>query len=391
MRVLVLGAGAVGTVIADQLSRSKEVERIVVADIDPRKTRALKKKIGGTKVVVRKADASKLSDLVRVFKGNDMVVNATVPKYNLIVMEACLKAKCHYMDLSTGGPKEVTDTPELSEQMAYDERFRNAGLTAMLSMGVDPGTSNIFARYLANRMERVDEVLIRDGDNSTVDGVSFAALFSPATLIEECLLPPTVYRDGRFERTEPLSSREIYVFPQPIGPLTTFLVDHEEVETIPLNIKGIKRCDFRYALSEQFVETLKTLRSLGLTKDQPIRVGRFKVSPKDVLVSLLPDPKDLGPKVKGYTCVGTEVAGVQNGMPKRLYMYTMASHQECYEKYGVTGTAFQTGVPPAIGVEMLARGEITRKGTFTPELLDPEPWPEELRRHGMPVEIMDLT
>jgi saccharopine dehydrogenase (NAD+, L-lysine-forming) len=391
METVILGAGAVGTVIAGQLARSKDVERIVVADVDPKKTAALKEKVRGTKIVAKRADARKVQDLVRVFKGSDMVVNATIPNFNLVVMEACLRAKCHYMDMSTGGPKEATDTPELREQMAFDGRFKKAGLTAMLSMGVDPGASNIFARYLANRMERVDDVLIRDGDNSSVEGYSFAALFSPSTLIEECLLPPLVYRNGKFQRVQPLTGKEIYEFPQPIGQLVTFLVDHEEVETLPLNIKGVKNCDFRYALGEQFVEGLKLLDSIGLTKTRPIRVGKTMVVPKDVLVTLLPDPKDLGPRVRGHTCVGTEVSGVMDGRPKRLYMYTIASHEECYEKYKVTGTSFQTGVPPAIGVEMMARGEITRKGTFTPEFLDPEPWPEELRKHGMPVEIRDMT
>lgn len=390
MRVVILGAGAVGAVIAEQLTKSKHIDKVTLADLDLRKARALRHRLGSPKVVARKADASKVSELAKLLKGSDIVVNATIPKFNLSVMRAALRAKVHYMDLATGGPRELVGSPDIDEQLALGERFKNAGLTALLSMGVDPGCTNIFARYMANRMECVEEVLIRDGDNSTVDGHFFAPLFSPDTIIEECLLPPLVYREGQFIRMEPMSGGEVYNFPQPLGPLTTYYVDHEEVETIPANIPGVKRCDFKYALGDSFIQTLKALHAIGMTRSSPTNVGDLTVIPKSVLVSLLPDPSTLGPKVKGHSCVGVEVRGRAAGRPKRTFMYTMSSHEECYKNHGVTATAFQTGVPPAIAVEMIARGTIARRGAFTAEMLDPEPWPEELRRRGMPVEIVDL-
>jgi len=390
MKVVVLGAGAVGAVIADQLSKSEHIEKITVADMDLAKARALKQRLGSDKVVARKADASKIVQLAKLLKGNGFVVNATLPRFNLSVMRAALRAKVHYMDLATGGPRDLVGSPDMDEQMALDGKFRKAGLIGLLSMGVDPGCTNIFARYMANRMERVEDVLVRDGDNSTVDGHFFAPLFSPDTIIEECLLPPLAYRDGQFVRMEPMSGGEVYHFPQPIGPLTTYYVDHEEVETIPANIPGVRRCDFKYALGENFIQTLKALDSIGLTRSRPTTVGELEIVPKNVLVSLLPDPATLGPKVKGHSCVGVEVRGWSDGKPKGAFMYTMSSHEQCYKDHGVTATAFQTGVPPAIAVEMVARGEITRVGTFTAEMLDPEPWPDELRKRGMQVEIIDL-
>jgi len=390
MKVVVLGAGAVGAVIADQLTKSRHIEKITLADVDLKKAKMLRQKLGSEKVVARKADASKIVQLAKLLKGNGIVVNATIPKFNLFVMRAALRARVHYMDLATGGPRDLVGSADLDEQMALGEKFKRAGLTALLSMGVDPGCTNIFARYMANRMDRVEEVLVRDGDNSTVDGHSFAPLFSPDTIIEECLLPPLAYREGQFVRMEPMSGGEVYHFPQPIGPLTTYYVDHEEVETIPANIPGVRKCDFKYALGESFIQTLKALDSIGMTRAHPTLVGDMEVIPKNVLVSLLPDPATLGPKVKGHSCVGVEVRGWAAGTPKRVFMYTMSSHEDCYKAHGVTATAFQTGVPPAIAVDMIARGEIARTGTFTAEMLDPEPWPEELRKRGMPVEIIDL-
>ncbi len=363
----------------------------MAADIRPEKTAALIKRAHSKKVVPRRADAKNIKDLVGAFRDVDIVVNATIPLLNINVMKAALKADVHYMDLATGGPKEATDAPELREQQALDGAFKKAGLTALLSMGVDPGCSNIFARHLADRLDRVDELLVRDGDNSTVEGYSFAPLFSPDTLLEECLLPPLVYRSGRFERLEHLSGGEVYEFPDPVGPLPAYYVDHEEVETLPVNIKGLRKCDFKYALGENFVQTLRTLHEIGILGTKPVRVGGVRVVPKDVLVALLPDPAKLGPKVRGHSCVGVEARGREAGRRVRRYMYTVASHRDCYEKHGVTATAYQTGVPPAIGVEMIARGDITRTGTFTPELLDPEPWPEELARRGMAVKVADLA
>lgn len=389
--VVILGAGAVGTVVAGQLAQSKHVDRVVAADINSEKTEALSKRVRSKKVVSKAADARSVRNLVRVFRDVDMVVNATVPLFNLNVMKAAAAAKVHYLDMSTGGPKEFSDVPELAEQLALSGTFEKAGLTALLSMGVDPGTSNIFARHLADGMDRVDELLVRDGDNSTVEGHSFAALFSPESLIEECLLPPLIFRDGRFKRLPPLGDGQMYDFPAPIGPQMAYYVDHEEVETFPVNFKGIKKCDFKYALGEGFVQTLKALRDIGITGTKAVKVRGTEVVPRDLLISLLPDPASLGPKVKGHSCVGVEAAGFEGRKRVRRFMYTSASHSECYEKHRVTATAFQTGVPPAIAVEMMARGEITRRGAFTPEMLDPEPWPKELARRGMPVKVLDLS
>lgn len=389
--MIILGAGAVGTVVAGQLAQSKHVDRVVAADISSEKTEALQRRVRSKKVETRTADARNVNGLANAFRDVDMVVNATVPMFNIHVMKAALKARVHYMDMSTGGPKEFSDVPELAEQLSYDGAFRKAGLTALLTMGVDPGCSNIFGKYLADGMDRVDELLVRDGDTSTVEGHSFAALFSPESLIEECLLPPLVLRDGKFKRLEPLSECQMYDFPKPVGPQMAYYVDHEEVETLPVNVKGLKRCDFMYALGESFVQTLKALRDVGVTGTEPVKVGKTKVVPRDLLISLLPDPAKLAPKVKGHSCVGVEASGLEGRRKVRRYMYTPASHSECYEKYGVTATSFQTGVPPAIGVEMMARGEITRKGAFTPESLDPEPWPKELARKGMPVKVKELS
>jgi saccharopine dehydrogenase (NAD+, L-lysine-forming) len=255
-----------------------------------------------------------------------------------------------------------------------------------MGLGADPGMSNIFARHLADKMDSVDEIRVRDGDTAVSEEFAFPCLFSPDVLIDEVLNSPEIYKDGSLLRLPPLSGEEVYPFPDPVGPLTVYCVDHEEPETLSKFIgKGLRYADFKLALSSQTVEMLKVLKRLNFTSKEPIEVKGCKVAPKDVLLSLIPKPADLAGKVEGFSCLAVEAKGQKGGKKVKARAYTFMSHREAYEKYGVTATAYLTGTPPAIGAVMLAKGDIKTRGVIPPECLEPKPLLTAIKKKGINV------
>lgn len=381
MRILLLGVGAVGTVIATHLVNSPEVSKLVLGDIALGRVKNLAHRLKSEKASVLQVDAGDRKDLIRAIKQADIVINAALPRYNLLIMDVALKSKAHYIDLASDIPFDAVQS-----QLRLSDAYKAANLTAIMGLGEDPGMSNIFARSLADKMDRVDEIRVRDGDTGTSNEFAFPCLFSPDVLIDEVLNQPNMYKDGSLLRLAPLSGEEIYRFPDPIGSLTVYCVDHEEPETLSQFInKGIRYSDFKLALSPQTIEMLKILKQLNLTSKEPVEVKGCKIAPKDVLISLLPKPADLGGKVEGFACIAVEVKGRKAGKKVRGLAYTFMSHREAYEKHGVTATAYLTGTPPAIGAVMLAKGEIEMTGVIPPECLEPKPVLTELKKKGIEV------
>jgi len=385
MQILLLGAGAVGTVIATHLASSSEVSKVVLGDIALERAKKLAKKLRSHKVSPLKVDASKRKDLIKAMK-TDVVINAALPKYNLLVMEVALENNVHYIDLASDIPFDA-----VRNQLRLSDAWKAADLTAIMGLGADPGMSNIFARYLTDKVDHVDEIRIRDGDTAVSKEFAFPCLFSPDVLIDEVLNLPQIYKDGSFLRLSPLSGEEVYPFPDPVGPLPVYYVDHEEPETLPQFIhKGIRYADFKLALSPKTVEMLKLLKQLNLTSKEPIEVKGLKIAPKDLLLSLLPKPADLAGKVEGFSCIAVEINGEKAGKKRHALAYTFMSHREAYEKYGVTATAYLTGTPPAIGAVMLAKGEIKIRGVVPPECLEPKPFLIEVEKRGIKVNEASL-
>ncbi len=397
MRVMVLGAGAIGQVTATLLAKSEQVEELVVASRRLPQARALVKRIGKKHVRARQLDCDKVPDMVRAFKGFDMVVNLVLPRFNLKIMDACVRAGVHYLDTATDlalakekKGERVETTPE-QIQLARDQEWKDHDLTAMLGWGCDPGLSNIFARLGADRLDRVDAIHVRDGDNSTIAGYKFATLWSADTLIEEVQMDALAFYDGKFGRVGTAEGEEVFNFPPPVGPQTVYNVDHEETNTLPLFIdKGLRNMDFKLSLPREFAMAVKLFKEWGLTSAEPIPVrSKFtnktvKVAPRDVLTALLPTPAEMGPNVRGATCIGSLVKGVKGGKSAGWFIYTLMDHQEAYQKYGFNAVAYTTGAPPVVGVEMFARREITRRGVFPPEVLDPLPVIKHLPDWGIP-------
>ncbi len=404
MKVMVLGAGAIGSVSATLLSKSPVVERLVIADRILEAAKGLAEKLDQGKVAADRVDASKVDSMVEAFKGFDLVLNLVLPRFNLKIMDACLKAGVHYMDAATDlalakeKPGELVKAPPEALQLAYDDAFRKAGLTALLGMGQDPGISNVLARLGADRLDVVQEIEVRDGDAGTVEGYEFASLWSVDTLIEEVLMPALAFRDGKLVRLGSLEGEEVFDFPPPVGPLTVYNVDHEETNTLPLTIgKGLQSMDFKIAIPEDLAHALKVFQRFGLHRGHPIEVEvkstgeKVKVAPRDVLAALMPDPKTLSDKAKGSAALAVVVRGVKDEAKAGWMFWMTLDHRECYRKYGFNATGYAVGAPMAMAAEMMARGEIARHGAFPPELLDPAPFLKHFPEYGITIEEKRLA
>ena len=380
----ILGCGGVGQVVGQLLAKSDLVSNVVLADIDVNGAKTVAQRSGSDKVSVEKVDGSKASAVAKLARKVDVVVNGTVPALNLKIMEGCLKGGASYVDMASGD-KEFGH-PMLEDQFPQDGKWKDAGLLALVSMGIDPGASNLFAKRAADRMESVEHVKVRDADTGSLEGYEFATYFSPQAMMEEVLRDPVHWEDGEMRRTPALETSEEYNFPDPVGRRKVYRTDHEESELIPQFLgKPVDYVDFKITLDEKFVETVKFLRRLGLTTTKPLKVNGTKVRPFDVVVAAMPRPDALAGKIKGIACVLTEVKGVMNGGTATIRTWTHISHERAHELCGIHATAYQTGCPVAVAVEMMARGEIVATGVKPPEIIDPIRFCEYLPEKEIPV------
>jgi saccharopine dehydrogenase-like NADP-dependent oxidoreductase len=309
------------------------------------------------------------------------------------IFDACLAAGADYMDMAMSLSKPHPERPyELSgvklgdEQFAAAGKWESAGRLALVGMGVEPGLSDVFARYAQDHLfNEIDECGVRDGANLTVDGYDFAPSFSIWTTIEECLNPPVIWERGRdWFTTEPFSEPEVFEFPEGIGPVECVNVEHEEVLLIPRWVKA-RRVTFKYGLGNEFIEVLKTLHKLGLDRTAKVRVGGVEVSPRDVVAAVLPDPATLGDKMHGKTCAGTWVTGTgKDGKPREVYLYHVVDNAWSMAEYGSQAVVWQTAINPVVALELLARGTWSGAGVLGPEAFDAKPFLDLLTESGSP-------
>jgi saccharopine dehydrogenase-like NADP-dependent oxidoreductase len=386
-----LGAGAVGTVSALKFVQDAMLEQLVIADAVSARASLLADRLSDPRVSCRRLDAGDRAAVTNAIRetGSTIVLNAALPATNLVVMRACLEAGVDYIDLASGGTDD-DGIPTLDDQFALDAEFRAAGRMALLGMGADPGTTNVYAAYAAKHLlDEVTELHVRDGDNSVCQGHhGFVAAFSPWVFIDECLCKAVSYRDGRYHLEQPLTGFEPFDFPE-LGVLNCYYVDHEESRTLPRFFPSAKLVDFKLCMDDVTIETLRVMQRLGLSSKDRIRVGDTSVVPRDVVVSLLPDPKDLAGRLRGRTCVGTLARGVKDGEERTYYIYNVADHDTVFAELGVQATAYQTGIPPVIAARLIHEGRWHRPGVRSPEELDPDPFLERLAREGMPWHVRD--
>ena len=397
MRVLVVGAGGVGSAFATIASTRSAYRHITVADIDIDKAEAAvdaAEDPGNGRVVAAHVDASSESMVAELASRMqaDVILNACDPRFNPSILDAAFMAGCNYVDMAMNTsvphptkPYEKCGARLGDGQFAQDPIWRNRGLTALVGMGVEPGFSDVVARYAADHLfSEIHEIGVRDGADLVVEGFDFAPTFSIWTTIEECLNPPVIYeRDRGWYTTEPFSEPEIFTFPEGIGALECVNVEHEEVILIPRWI-DVDRVTFKYGLGRQFIAALKTLEMLNLHRTEPVTIGDVVVSPRDVVAALLPDPAEIGDQMQGRTCAGTWVRGLgTDGRPREVYLYHIVDNAWSMREFKHQAVVWQTAVMPAVALELLATGQWSAAGVVGPEALPPDPFLELLDQHGV--------
>jgi saccharopine dehydrogenase (NAD+, L-lysine-forming) len=395
VKVLVIGTGGVGSAFAAVAQRRSFFERIVFADRDPARPEGLVAALDDSRFAAAQVDASDQAAIAELAnaEGADVVLNATDPRFNPQIFAAAFATRCTYLDmamtLSEPHPSDPYSKPGVmlgDLQFAEDDRWREAGLLALVGIGVEPGLSDVFARYAAdNLFSEIEEVAVRDGADLTVEGYAFAPTFSIWTTIEECLNPPLIWERGRgFYTTEPFSEPEIFDFPEGIGPIECVNVEHEEVVLVPREI-DCGRVTFKYGLGNEFIEVLKTLHLVGLDRTEPVSVRGVEVSPRDVVAAALPDPATLGDRMHGKTCAGTLVTGTgRDDSPRATYVYHVVDNEWAMREYGAQAVVLQTALNPVVALELLANGTWSGVGVRGPEAFPAEPFLELLGEYGSP-------
>lgn len=393
MRVLIVGAGGVGSAIASIAAGRSVFEHIVVADIDSGRATRAAQRAASPRVVPTRVDASDRLDIVALAVASraDVVVNACDPRFNPPIFEAAFEAGCHYLDmamhLSSPHPTDPYHLPGVmlgDAQLEASADWEARGQLALVGMGVEPGFSDVVARYAADHLFRsVHEIGVRDGSDLVIDGYAFAPTFSIWTTIEECLNPPLVYeRERGWFTTAPFSEPERFTFPEGIGTLQCVNVEHEEVVLMPRWI-DVDRVTFKYGLGDEFLDVLATLRKLGLDSTRPVRVRGIEVSPRDVVAAVLPNPAELGDRMRGRTCAGSLVTGIgSDGSPRSTYLYQIVDNEWTMREHGHQAVVWQTAVHPVVALEMLATGEWKGNGVRGPEAFPAGPFLALLAEHG---------
>ena len=396
MRVLIVGAGGVGSSAALIAARRDFYDRIVVADYDRDRAESLVARIADERFVAAQVDASDAEAVAALCRAHAIthVLNVVDPRFVMSIFEGAYLAGADYLDtamsLSHRHPDEpfsLTGVKLGDEQFERADAWKSSGRLALVGVGVEPGLANVFARYASDHLfSEIDELGVRDGANLVVHGYDFAPSFSIWTTIEECLNPPVIWeKDKGWFTTAPFSEPEVFEFPEGIGPVECVNVEHEEVLLMPRFLDA-KRVTFKYGIGDEFIEVLKTLHKLGLDRTEPVTVRGVQVSPRDVVAACLPDPLLLGDSMEGKTCAGTWVTGTgKDGKPREVYLYHVADNAWTMKEYGAHAVVWQTAMNPVVALELLATGVWSGAGVLGPEAFDAVPFLDLLRDgYGQP-------
>jgi saccharopine dehydrogenase (NAD+, L-lysine-forming) len=390
-KVLIIGAGGVGQVVAHKCAQVPEVfGEIMLASRTKAKCDAIAAKLPRP-IRTARVDADDVPELVALIKsfGPDLVLNVALPYQDLHIMDACLETGTHYLDTANYEPPDEAKF-EYKWQWAYQERFRAAGLMALLGSGFDPGVTNVFCAYAQKHL--FDEIHVLDiiDCNAGDHGQPFATNFNPEINIREVTARGRYWERGEWVETDPLSWSMTYDFPEGIGPKKCFLMYHEELESLVTNLRGLRRARFWMTFSDNYLNHLKVLENIGMTRIDAVEYQGSKIVPLQFLKAVLPDPGSLGPLTKGRTCIGCLMRGVKDGREKTVYIYNICDHEEAYREVGSQAISYTTGVPAMVGAKMMLGGAWTGAGVFNMEQLDPDPFMEALGAHGLPWVVREL-
>jgi saccharopine dehydrogenase (NAD+, L-lysine-forming) len=388
-KVIVIGCGGVAQVIIRKMCMHPEVfPEVLIASRTKSKVDALIKDIGecGVKLSSAKVDADNVADLTSLFREYKpfLCVNAALPYQDLAIMDACLECKVHYLDTANYEPRDTAKF-EYKWQWAYRDKFKEAGLCAVLGCGFDPGVTGVFCAYAKKHyFDTIDYIDILDC-NGGDHGYPFATNFNPEINIREVSANGRYFENGKWVETAPMEIKRVYNF-EGAGRRDMYLLYHEELESLSQNIKGVKRIRFFMTFGESYLMHLKALQNVGMTSIEPIDFGGQKIIPLEFLKAVLPDPATLGPRTKGKTNIGCIITGKKDGRDVSYYVYNICDHEECYREVKSQAVSYTTGVPAMVGAMLIQGGEWLRPGVYNVEEFDPDPFMKLLSENGLPFE-----
>ena len=386
-KALIIGAGGVASVAIHKCCQNSEAfDAICIASRTKSKCDALKAKLDGgkTKITTAQVDADNVNELVALIEREkpNVVLNLALPYQDLSIMDACLATKTNYVDTANYEPPDTAHF-EYKWQWAYRDRFKDAGITALLGSGFDPGVTGVFSAYaLKHQFDEINYIDILDC-NGGDHGYPFATNFNPEINILEVSAKGSYWEDGKWVYTQPMEIKRVYDFDQ-VGPKDMYLLHHEEIESLALNIPGIKRIRFFMTFGQSYLTHLKCLENVGMTSIEPIDFEGKKIIPLQFLKAVLPDPASLGPRTKGKTNIGCIFQGKKDGKEKTYYLYNVCDHQESYKEVGSQAISYTTGVPAMIGAMLVMNGTWKGPGVFNIEEFDPDPFMDALNKWGLP-------
>jgi saccharopine dehydrogenase (NAD+, L-lysine-forming) len=384
-KVLIIGAGGVGTVVAHKMASIPEVfSEIMLASRTKSKCDAIAEKIGGNRIQTAQVDADNVPELIELINSYkpDLVVNVALPYQDLTIMDACLETGVSYLDTANYEPKEEAKF-EYKWQWAYQEKFKEAGLTAILGCGFDPGVTSIFTAYAAkhhfDELHYLDIVDCNAGDH----GKPFATNFNPEINIREVTQKGKYWENGAWKLTEPHEIHKPLNYPE-IGPKESYLIYHEELESLVKNFPTLKRARFWMTFGQEYLTHLRVIQNIGMAGIEPVQFKGMDIIPIEFLKAVLPNPGDLGENYKGQTSIGCRIKGLKDGKEKTYYIYNNCDHEDAYKETGTQAVSYTTGVPATIGAMMFLKGLWKKPGVFNVEEFNPDPFLEELNQHGLP-------
>jgi len=394
--VLIIGAGAAGSVTAQKCAMNRDVfKRVHLASRRLVSCEAVAKRCV-TPIEISQVDADNVAETVALLRRvkPDLVINMALPYQDLAIMDACLETGVHYMDTANYEPRDVAKF-EYSWQWAYQDRFAEKGLMAILGCGFDPGQSNIYCAYaqefLFDEITTIDIVDCNDGSH----GKAFATNFNPEINLREVTQRGKYWKNGpngpEWIEIDPLTISAMVDYPA-VGPRKSYLIYHEEEESLVRNIRGLEQIRFWMTFSDNYIKHLEVLQNVGMTRIDPVMYKGNPVIPMEFLKELLPPPSSLGENYSGRTSIGCVFVGKKDGKERRAFIYNVCDHADCYKETGAQAVSYTTGVPPVVGAMMLFNGSWQKSGgVYNVEQLPSKPFMDEIGRQGLPWTMRDIT
>jgi saccharopine dehydrogenase (NAD+, L-lysine-forming) len=393
-KVLIIGAGGVSQVVVHKCAQVAEVfDDIVLASRTEDKCKAIAaqiKKHYGITIQTAKVDADSVPALVALMAEvkPELVINVALPYQDLTIMDACLECGVHYLDTANYEPPD-TARFEYKWQWAYQEKFKAAGLMALLGSGFDPGATNVFTAYLSkhyfDEIQTLDIIDVNGGDH----GYPFATNFNPEINIREVSAECRHWQDGEFITTAPMSLKQSFTCPDGVGTYNIYRMYHEELESLTKHFPSLQRAQFWMSFGDSYLKHLEVLNNVGMTGIEPVEYQGQQIVPIQFLKALLPDPASLGPRTHGKTCIGCVVKGIKDGKERVVYLYNVKDHQDCYQEVESQAISYTTGVPAMIGAKMMLEGHWLQPGVWNMEQMNPDPFMDDMNKYGLPWQVIE--